>query len=697
MISNNKISSLVKSQVPFFVRNDHATFVRFIEAYYEFLEQNDQAVNGIKTAKQNIDVDLTIDVFADKMYEHFMKTVPSTIIADKKLVMKNIKDFYRAKGTEKSAQFLMRILYNQDIELYYPKKDILKTSDGKWFIQKSLRVNNITVDDVTDTSLAALDLFIGSRIRGQTSNTTAIVERVDRLFEQGSQVDELIISNIDGSFNNGEQISGQAIVMDQVKNLKANIFSGILNTVTIQNAGSGYQIGDPVIVVSNTGSGACVVVASVTTGNISSIVMDTENFGAGYRVNDIVLSTGGGGSGLNAVISLVETNESHHPNSYNIIRQTISLEANTLLSNSVYSNLNSANINTSIQNATNTWTFSNTGPALTVLVLNAGTGYLSVPSLSIVANSAIQQLGILGRMDIISGGSNYRIGDKIEFINGWGSYGHGATANVTNVGVGNTITDVRFVQMPGHFIGGSGYNQTILPRANVISSTGSGANIRVSAILGAGGLPIAQNSNIGAIDRIIIINKGVGYTEVPTLNLSASGDGTAQANVSIIQGVYSYPGRFLNDDGHISSYNFLENRDYYQNFSYAIRVKRAINDYRQAFKDLVHPAGTKLFGEYLYLNQNEDFNFNTEANAPVQITMKLRPFSLNLNVVNISYTAHGFANNSNVYLEYASGGSNVANGIGRIIFSDTNFFRVAQNVASAANTTGNVLVGIIST
>ena len=201
MISNNKISSLVKSQVPFFVRNDHATFVRFIEAYYEFLEQNDQAVNGIKTAKQNIDVDLTIDVFADKMYEHFMKTVPSTIIADKKLVMKNIKDFYRAKGTEKSAQFLMRILYNQDIELYYPKKDILKTSDGKWFIQKSLRVNNITVDDVTDTSLAALDLFIGSRIRGQTSNTTAIVERVDRLFEQGSQVDELIISNIDGSFN----------------------------------------------------------------------------------------------------------------------------------------------------------------------------------------------------------------------------------------------------------------------------------------------------------------------------------------------------------------------------------------------------------------------------------------------------------------------------------------------------------------
>ena len=93
MIANTKISNLIKNQVPFFVKNDHANFVRFIEAYYEFLEQNDQAVNGIKTAKDNIDVDLTIDAFADKMYEHFMKTIPSTIIADKKLVMKNIKRY----------------------------------------------------------------------------------------------------------------------------------------------------------------------------------------------------------------------------------------------------------------------------------------------------------------------------------------------------------------------------------------------------------------------------------------------------------------------------------------------------------------------------------------------------------------------------------------------------------------------------
>ena len=689
MISNNKISHLVKSQAPFFVRNDHENFIRFMECYYEYLEQESKVVNILKTSKENMDIDLTVDEFADHLYNMYMHIMPTDILADKKLVLKHIKDFYRAKGTEKAARFLMHILYNQDIEVYYPKKDVIRASDGKWFIQKSLRITDTKINSILDTTLSGLESFIGTQIRGETSNTTAIVERVDRLYEQGTQVDELIISNIDGSFINGEEICACS------DTIRANIFSGVLNTVTIQNSGSGYQIGDPVIVVSNTGSGACVVVGSVTTGNISFITIPSESGGAGYRANDFILSTGGGGAGLNAWVSLVETNEAHHPNTYNIMFQTISLEANTLIGNTTYSNLRSANVNTSIANATNNWVYSNTGPAQLIVVISPGDGYTSTPMLSIIANSAIQQLGILGRMQIVNGGTGYKIGDQIEFINVWGGYGVGATANVTNVGTANTITDVRFQKMSGHIIGGSGYNQNFLPRANVISTTGTGANIQVTCILGSGASPKAFNTSIGGINRIIVLNKGSGYTSIPSLNLMASGDGTAQANVSIISGVYSYPGRYLNDDGHLSSYNFIQDRDYYQNFSYSIRVKQSIDKYRQIFKDLIHPAGTKLFGEYTYVNQNEDYITSSDTNTAARVVMSLKSYMMNLNVVNVSYTSHPFANNANVYLEYQSGDlANVRNGISRIIFTSTNYFKVSQNLASAGNTSGQVLVGM---
>jgi len=33
-ISNNRISNLIRTQLPFFVQNDHANFINFLEAYY---------------------------------------------------------------------------------------------------------------------------------------------------------------------------------------------------------------------------------------------------------------------------------------------------------------------------------------------------------------------------------------------------------------------------------------------------------------------------------------------------------------------------------------------------------------------------------------------------------------------------------------------------------------------------------------
>jgi hypothetical protein len=202
-------------------------------------------------------------------------------------------------------------------------------------------------------------------------------------------------------------------------------------------------------------------------------------------------------------------------------------------------------------------------------------------------------------MEIENPGQNYQIGDLIEFINVPGGFGLGANGMVSNVDSSrvNAITEVRFTETPGQIIGGSGYSMEFLPRANVVSATGNGANIVVTAILGSGAQMVSSNTTLGAIQRIAIINKGLNYAEPPILDLSGSGNGTATATARIIEGVYEYEGRYLNDDGQVSSYNFLQDRDYYQNFSYVIKARRSIERYRQAFKSLVHPSGMKMWGE----------------------------------------------------------------------------------------------------
>ncbi|NDB82743.1 MAG: hypothetical protein EB127_08390, partial [Alphaproteobacteria bacterium] len=52
MATNNKISDIVSSQLPEFVRADHPTFVAFIQAYYEYLEQSNSTLSLGKTIER---------------------------------------------------------------------------------------------------------------------------------------------------------------------------------------------------------------------------------------------------------------------------------------------------------------------------------------------------------------------------------------------------------------------------------------------------------------------------------------------------------------------------------------------------------------------------------------------------------------------------------------------------------------------
>jgi len=611
MSSNNRISNLVDSQLPFFVRNDHRTFVRFIEAYYEYLEQSDKTLHTMKNIINYNDIDYTVGAFEEELYKQYLNLIPQNTAADKHLILKHVKDFYRARGTEKSIRFLLNILFGnaEDVSFYYPKDDILRASDGKWFIEKSLRTRSFRINGIANSDIATVQNFATKTITGNTSGAQANVERVDLYYEQGTLIYELKITGQTKEFSDGETLFTLFDENGVTKSITANLFSGVVTSTTLITGGSGYEIGDQVVVEGD-GSGAEVIVQSVTSGNVTSI--GVVKAGAGFRVNNVVTFTGGGGSGANAYISVVDTSGNTHPNSYNIIYSTISLEANTAIGNTTYGNLISAlsdPANSAIANSMSSFVFGNTGPVVTVVLSSSGVGYSSLPTVDVQANTRVRSLGILGSMTIENGGVGYEANDKIHFTNVTGGYGVGALGNVAEVDANGTITRVEFIEVPGHLIGGGGYSQNRLPIASVVSANGdaAGANIQVTAILGDGESLTPVTGSIGVIQSLRIVTGGTGYTNA-TLNLTSIGDGTAQANATVVSGVFTYPGRWLNDDGHLSGYNFLEDRDYYQPFSYVVRTNKPFNDYRKPLKELVHPAGLNVFGEYLIEDNTSRLN-----------------------------------------------------------------------------------------
>jgi len=766
MTANNKTSYLVSSQVPDFVRGDHPQFVKFLEAYYRFMEQDGGQSYVAKNFLRYLDVDVidedirrdeantyvhveredkSYHIFLQKLYDNYLKLIPDYTDADKTLILKNAKDFYRARGTEKSIKFLLNILtpkliipttqtvnvlrlkstlYNnvsttalttvskyqgktitgantftratvdsvkqyydsntlvtemvvvsvdgigfengenvftiftesnansriesslfnyrvgltsnstidgvsvlpnrwvsgnvtystlRDPSIYYPKNDILRASDGKWYVERTLRIQNTQLANVANTDYDTLNLFVGTQIRGNTTNTTAIVEKVNRFYESSTLVDELILSGIDGDFLNGEKLTALSQRGDETYFVSANIFNGAINTVRVTQPGTSYNVGDTVIVESDTGANAVIKVSKVSRGNISSVVVNYG--GAGFRVNDSVFFSSTFGFGANAKVGLVDRSGNIHPNTYNLVSSTISLEANTAVGNTLYSNLSISitdPANSFVRNLMSTYALTNVGPVETVLIVNPGSDYLPTIGIDISANTHLRNLGALGRLEIDDPGQLYQANDKIIFTNSPGGFGYGAYANVANVNIFGEITKVHFQSLNDEVIGGVGYENTHLPIANVQSTFGFGAQIRVVTILGDGEVMSVANSSIGGVEELVILNRGDGYLTAPTLNLSSIGDGTAQAVSTIIDGIYTYPGRYLNDDGMLSSSNYLQDKDYYQNFSYVVKAKESLSGYMNQLKDSVHPAGMLPYGERLYEDMGEVEGSETE-------------------------------------------------------------------------------------
>lgn len=273
------ISPLIAQQLPDFIRGDYPVFVRFLEKYYEWMEQSGNMIDEAGNLRFAQDFDLATDEYIELVQQEFLPFFPESITLDKRKFLKLVSQFYNAKGTPNSIKFLFRALFNEDVDVYYPKDDILIASDGKWVLPLALRV------DTNDNNILNIERCL---ITGETSKATAIVERVIRSVDRqlGIPYNELYISNVDRLFQTGETITTS--YNDGVVDVTVSArLIGALSEIKIdpKNRGLFYDVGNPVSIVgglnpeSLTSIGAIATVGEVTKGSITDIIVTNGGFG----------------------------------------------------------------------------------------------------------------------------------------------------------------------------------------------------------------------------------------------------------------------------------------------------------------------------------------------------------------------------------------------------------------------------------
>ena len=237
-------------------------------------------IQNIQQLLEYADVDNTIFDFLDQMRSSLMTSIPESLATSvsKRKLLKNIKDLYSAKGTKEGHELFFRILLGEEANIFYPTEHMLRVSNGDWRAETILRCSGFAG--------VSGDEIINQKITAQTSGATAIVNDAIT-FQEGTQsVTELELANIDGVFQDGETITANSTVRDVDVSFTVE---AILSSASLTNTGILHTDQEPVEIENLGNNKAELVVSGITSGSVSEVIVDDA--GSGYEVGDVLTFT----------------------------------------------------------------------------------------------------------------------------------------------------------------------------------------------------------------------------------------------------------------------------------------------------------------------------------------------------------------------------------------------------------------------
>lgn len=515
-----RLSDKVASQLPEFIQANYPTFVAFMEAYYEYLDNQSIDILSVK------DIDDTLDRFITNFKEELATSFPYDSDKEReRFLLKHVKDQYLAKGSEASYKLLFRILFGKEVYMDYPGKRMLRISDGKWKQDVSIFVRvdagdpttliGKTVDIQTSKKIYRTDL-----VKGVTTanRITANVEQAN-LFDATQNIWEIYLDrNFYGDVVAGDTVKYGAVFQGQILPCTAKL--------KIHQPGQDFKPGQVFQISSGDGTPLWFKVLTIyDNGGLKTI--DVIKFGIHYNT-DFSLTV----SPTSAISNKLRKKDT-----------------------------SSANVSNSFQ---------------------------LTPD-------------IIGKIDVISGGSGYTLAPNV-IVGGDGTGGaaHAVIVNgvvteiiVDNIGSGYTNAFVTLQNKPGDTTGSGAQGEPVLGSVYDYYMYESTSGFNEDGYVNAGDYwdyNWSDGAYVGTIIRQF-------FTDSENTNTG----NPAVINVSL-GAVAKYPGYYKTNDGFLDDSMFIQDSRYYQAFSYVLKIDEQLQSYASVVRTMLHPSGMAMFGEYSIQN-----------------------------------------------------------------------------------------------
>ena len=622
-MNNNDVRVSLKNlsahQLPEFIRSEYPTFVSFVEAYYEFLDNQNVSISNLR------DIDTTLDEYIKYFKAELAHNYP--VVSDnydtERFLLKHIKEQYLAKGSEASYKLLFRLLYGKDVYLDYPGRQMLRISDGRWTQDVSIYVEVLQGNPYN---------LIGKSVTVQTAKkifNMDVVKNVDAASTINATVENVLPVDVDRGIYElfvNRNFYGDITPKDSIKygsEFQAQIIPATTR-IKIKEPGKNFKPGQVFQLSSGEGKPFWFKVSTITEeGGLKTI--DVIKFGLDYKTDFSVTVLPSSAVSTRKKIS----NGVSGSLSYNVIQNGLAV-VNIIDAGQDYTLPPIIDVQGNGTGATAVavlGTGANAGKVVSVEITNFGSNYDDINL--VISNAPGDTTGFgFEAVAVIGDDYSYNLSERINGFTEGGYINAGDYWDVSESGRGAVITPVM----------GSGATEGKVVGLTIVNG-GSGytlskPTIDISIPIDVDGIPIIGSVGAkatltvtnGVITGATVTEQGSGYLEAPTIRVYgaygyANGAyvGTIQRqffiNAADTQGkdpalldvslgaVIKYPGYYRTNDGFISDSMFIQDSYYYQAFAYVLKIDEQLQSYASVVRSMLHPSGMAMFGEYSINNK----------------------------------------------------------------------------------------------
>ena len=131
-IGKYNISSYIDDLIPEHVQSLYPDLVAFLKVYALYLERSNKSGFYLNSLDIQRDIDFIEDSLLTELQNEIGIAVPRDFATDPRKFYKRLVEFYRSRGTPESITSFFRVIYDDEVETYFPFVDILNPSDGDW-------------------------------------------------------------------------------------------------------------------------------------------------------------------------------------------------------------------------------------------------------------------------------------------------------------------------------------------------------------------------------------------------------------------------------------------------------------------------------------------------------------------------------------------------------------------------------------